>query len=617
MASLRRQLARIFLFMSVMTVIAVLSAVPLRAAPWAAIVMDARTGEVLHAQNADTRLHPASLTKMMTLYIAFEAIQRGEITLDTMVTVTPHAAAQPPSRLGLRAGQRIAMRNLIRAAAIKSANDAAAAIGDAISGSEARFAERMNRTARALGMKNTTFRNAHGLTASGHLSTARDMNILGRRLFYDYPQYYNIFSRRTTDAGVAQVANTNRRFLDAYRGADGIKTGYTNAAGFNLTASAERGNKRIIATVFGGKSTAHRNAEMAKLMDLGFGAAPNNAPVRKPAAPDYGSAPALMAEAEIEGDPSRAVSQGKTVRVSTLVARSPRPPARPAPVDPAAAAVAAAALQGAIDDVVAQATAAAATPPPFQVVDEAALAPVAVAEAAAPAEPPPFQVVDAPADAAPVVLAEVPAVRPPPRPAEAESAPAQIAAAQDLPFEVVDTPPEELPFQLVATDPGAMPAPPADAAETPFQVVDAVPPPAPAMAGLGLPVPLSARPAARPDPDAPPVIEFAAAAPLPPQPLRVRPEPRPAEPEVVTRISTSGGRHWGVTLGQFNTRGAAERALMRTALSENVTLGEGLRKIVPRNGGFEANMLGLTQEQADLACRRLQARAATCFTIGP
>lgn len=127
----------------------------INAAPYAAMVMDARSGEVLHARNADTRLHPASLTKMMTLYIAFEAVRRGEITLDTKVTISAKAAAEPPSKLGLRAGQKIALRYLIRAAAVKSANDAATAIGEAISGSEAAFARRMNRTAKALGMTRT------------------------------------------------------------------------------------------------------------------------------------------------------------------------------------------------------------------------------------------------------------------------------------------------------------------------------------------------------------------------------------------------------------------------------------------------------------------------------
>ena len=178
------------------------------AAPYAAMVMDARTGEVLHSRNADTRLHPASLTKMMTLYIAFEAVKNGEISLDTEVRVSKKAASEPPSKLGLSPGQRIKLRFLIRAAAVKSANDAATAIGEAISGSEAAFARRMNATAKALGMTRTTFKNAHGLTESGHLSTARDMTIMGRRLLYDYPQYYNLFSRRTTHAGIKEVSNT-------------------------------------------------------------------------------------------------------------------------------------------------------------------------------------------------------------------------------------------------------------------------------------------------------------------------------------------------------------------------------------------------------------------------
>ena len=208
------------------------------AAPYADYVIDARTGEVLHSTNADTRLHPASLTKMMTLYVAFEAIRNGEITLDTKVRISKHAASEPPSKLGLRSGQTIAFRYLIRAAAIKSANDAATAIGEAISGSEAAFARRMTRTAQAIGMTRTTFKNAHGLTEEGHLSTAHDMTIMGRHLLYDYPQYYNLFSRQSAHAGIKTVTSHNR-LLRSYKGADGIKTGYTRAAGFNLVASAE------------------------------------------------------------------------------------------------------------------------------------------------------------------------------------------------------------------------------------------------------------------------------------------------------------------------------------------------------------------------------------------
>jgi D-alanyl-D-alanine carboxypeptidase len=259
----------------------------LSAAPYAAMVIDARTGKVIHERNADTRLHPASLTKMMTLYVAFQAVENGEISLDDFVTISKNAANEPPSKLGLRHGQKIQLRYLIRAAAIKSANDAATAIGEAISGSEAAFAKRMTRTAKQLGMTKTTFKNAHGLTAKGHLSSARDMTTLGRHVFYDFPDYYNLFSRRTANVKIKSVNNTNRRLLDAYRGADGIKTGFTNAAGFNLVASAERGQKRIIATVFGGRSTKTRNARVAELLDMGFKKAPSVVSVRKPKKPKY------------------------------------------------------------------------------------------------------------------------------------------------------------------------------------------------------------------------------------------------------------------------------------------------------------------------------------------
>ncbi len=257
------------------------------AAPYAAMVIDARSGEVLHSRNADTRLHPASLTKMMTLYVVFEAVENGEITLDTPVKISRRAAAEPPSKLGLRAGSTIRLRYLIRASAVKSANDAATALAEAIEGSEAAFARRMNRTAKALGMARTTFKNAHGLTESGHLSTARDMTQLGRALFFHYPEYYNLFSRQSTHAGIREVRNTNRRLLSAYRGADGIKTGYTSAAGFNLVASARRGNERVIATVFGGRSSTWRNQRVAELLDMGFKRSPTRVALREPARPDY------------------------------------------------------------------------------------------------------------------------------------------------------------------------------------------------------------------------------------------------------------------------------------------------------------------------------------------
>ncbi len=314
---------------------------PAQAAPYAAYVIDARTGEVLFARNHDTKLHPASLTKMMTLYVAFEAIKHGELTLDTMVTVSRRAAATECVCLGLRAGQRVSMRNLIRAAALRSANDASVVIAEAISGSVEDFARRMTRTARAIGMSNTTFQNPHGLTQAGHISSARDMTILGRQLFFDYPQYFNIFSRRSEQAGSTTIANTNRRFLDAYQGADGIKTGFTRAAGFNLTASARRGDRHIIATMFGGTSTAARNAHVAELLDIGFSKARARVASRPPATPAYqgrGSVAVAQAAPEetMSQTPTDRPASARTIRLQTAVRSSPFPRPRPDRTDPAA-----------------------------------------------------------------------------------------------------------------------------------------------------------------------------------------------------------------------------------------------------------------------------------------
>jgi D-alanyl-D-alanine carboxypeptidase len=245
---------------------------------------------------------------MMTLYVVFQAVENGEISLDKKVKISRHAASEPPSKLGLKSGERVRLRFLIRAAAIKSANDAATALGEAIEGSEAAFARRMNRTAKAMGMSRTVFKNAHGLTESGHLSTANDMTILGRHLFYDFPDYYHLFARKTHSAGSTQVRNTNRRFLSHYRGADGIKTGYTRAAGYNLVASANRNGERIITTVFGGRSTPTRNAQVAKLMDLGFKIAPRHVKLQKPKIPSYR---AITAKAS----PSTTVSKSLRPRI--------------------------------------------------------------------------------------------------------------------------------------------------------------------------------------------------------------------------------------------------------------------------------------------------------------
>ena len=256
-------------------------ATPVLAAPKASIVVDMRDGKVLYSRSADRKLHPASLTKMMTLYLTFDAIKRGKIRLDQKVRVSRRAARMTGSRLYLKAGQRVTIRSLIRATAIKSANDAAMVLAETVGGSQANFARMMTRQAKRLGMRNTRFKNPHGLTQRGHYSSARDMAILARHLFYDFPQFYNIFKRRSDYAAGKRIWTTNR-LLSSYPGADGIKTGYTRAAGYNLVASAHRGGKRIIAVAFGQRSSKARTAKVARLLDIGFSRAGKRVRTRKP-----------------------------------------------------------------------------------------------------------------------------------------------------------------------------------------------------------------------------------------------------------------------------------------------------------------------------------------------
>jgi len=236
---------------------------------YASFVMDAETGMILHQRYADKVLHPASLTKMMTLLMVFEAIDKGDLELSDRITMTKHAASMIPSKIGLPAGATIRVEDAIYSLVTKSANDVAAAIGDHLAGSEDRFGRLMTSRARDIGMSNTTFRNASGLHDPKQVSTARDMAKLARYMLVRYPHYYDYFStRQFTYRG--KTYNNHNRLMNSYEGMDGFKTGYISASGFNLVASAVRGNRRIIGVVFGGRSSQTRNAHMAELLDKGF-----------------------------------------------------------------------------------------------------------------------------------------------------------------------------------------------------------------------------------------------------------------------------------------------------------------------------------------------------------
>ncbi|SCA55212.1 D-alanyl-D-alanine carboxypeptidase [Candidatus Terasakiella magnetica] len=238
-------------------------------AKYASFVMDADTGRVLHSVNADTRNYPASLTKMMTLFMLFEALEQKKVTLNTKLRVSRKATWQPPSRLGLKAGSHIRVEDAIYALVTKSANDVATVVGEALGGTEWEFAKLMTKRARQIGMKSTNFRNASGLPNRRQLSTARDMATLGNELWKRYPQYYKYF-KTTKWSYKGRTYGNHNKLMKKYDGMDGIKTGYIRASGFNLVTSVKRGGHRLIGVVFGGKTANRRNTHMAKILDKGF-----------------------------------------------------------------------------------------------------------------------------------------------------------------------------------------------------------------------------------------------------------------------------------------------------------------------------------------------------------
>ncbi|MGI9384705.1 MAG: serine hydrolase [Methyloligellaceae bacterium] len=243
---------------------------PAAAAPsYAAMVVDGHTGRVLYSRNADSRRYPASLTKIMTLYMLFDCLKQGKCTYKTRLVVTAHAASRPPTKLGLKPGQTIRVIDVIQALVTKSANDAAAVVADNLGGSETNFARLMTARARELGMTRTVFRNASGLPHSGQVTTARDMITLARRIMQDHPEYYKFFRTKTYTYRGRTYRNHNR-LLFTYKGTDGIKTGYTRASGFNLTSSVRRRNKHLVAVVMGGKTARSRNAHMQTILNRAF-----------------------------------------------------------------------------------------------------------------------------------------------------------------------------------------------------------------------------------------------------------------------------------------------------------------------------------------------------------
>jgi D-alanyl-D-alanine carboxypeptidase len=289
---------------------------------FAAITVDARNGKVLFASGADATRHPASLTKMMTLYVVFQELESGRLSLNSPIRMSPRAAGMAPSKLGVKAGQSITVETAIRALVVKSANDVAAAVAENIEGSEKDFARRMTRTARSLGMSRTTFANASGLPNPSQVTTARDMATLGLRLMRDFPQYYPYFRTRSFVYQGRTITGHNR-LLASYDGTDGIKTGYINASGFNLVSSVRRGDKRLVGVVMGGRTGASRDAYMKKMLTQHFGKARGGKTIAAVvgsskgaiAANETGDAPAKAAKTERKTAADKRLKKPKEVAV--------------------------------------------------------------------------------------------------------------------------------------------------------------------------------------------------------------------------------------------------------------------------------------------------------------
>ncbi len=303
-----------------------------------AIVMDAKSGEILYSQRADSQRYPASVTKIMTMYLAFEALANGKLHLTDPVLVSPLAAAQPATKLGLRAGETISVEDALHAMAVHSANDMAIAIAEKVGGTSSRFADMMTLKAQQLGMNNTRYVNPNGLPDNRQISTAHDLAILARAVLRDYPQYYNFFSQEEFTYRGKTMYNTNH-LLGKMPGVDGLKTGFTNAAGFNLAASAVRNGHRLIAVVMGSSSGAVRNANVENLLLTGFDVEDRRDRGERILATQtyfeqgshaFGAGPARTAA----GDPIDVVLTRTTVQPGPMTVSSTMPqaaPARPVP----------------------------------------------------------------------------------------------------------------------------------------------------------------------------------------------------------------------------------------------------------------------------------------------
>lgn len=623
---------------------------PTRAAPYADIVVDANSGTVLHSTNPDAQRHPASLTKIMTLYLLFEQLEAGKLKLDSQLKVSEEAAGQNPTKLGLKPGSTLAVEDAIKGMVTRSANDAAVVVAEAIAGDEREFAKLMTRKAQALGMSRTVYKNASGLPDNDQVTTARDQSTLGRAVQERFPRYYKYFSIRTFTFRGQSISNHNH-LLGKVEGVDGIKTGYINASGFNLVTSVHRGNRYLVAVVMGGGSGASRDARMRDLisdkiaqastkrttsMFAEAGETPESKPEPKVAAkpepkPESKSEPKVAAKAEAKAETKvaetkvepkaetkpepKAEAKAKAKGESRFaVASAISVPVRFGPpgsqAEPAVARTEPAAARVEPAAVAAPSRIAAGSTDPIRPVlvktltvragaQIAAVAPLNNPSSAA-AETQPIRVAAPVAPAAPVVTmvaatkpeapaqsAPVPAVKPePPTPTPAVAAKPEVTA------------PAPAPAAIAKSEPPAPPPAPAAAAKP------EPPTPAPAPVAATKPEQPTPLPTARP---ATPPARTAAAASA--DPARTAPAAKPQQ-------HRSG---WIIQVGAYPAEQAAKQRLssVQSKAPKMLTGAEAFTETIEKGGTtyYRARFAGLDKDKAEAACKYLKKNDVECVTI--
>jgi D-alanyl-D-alanine carboxypeptidase len=639
---------------------------PTQAAPYADIVVDANTGTVLHSTNPDAQRHPASLTKIMTLYLLFEQLEAGKLKLDSQLKVSAEAAEQNPTKLGLKPGSTLAVEDAIKGMVTRSANDAAVVVAEAIAGDEREFAKLMTRKAQALGMSRTVYKNASGLPDNDQVTTARDQSTLGRAVQERFPRYYKYFSIRTFTFRGQSISNHNR-LLGKVEGVDGIKTGYINASGFNLVTSVHRGNRYLVAVVMGGSSGASRDARMRDLVNDKIAQAstkrttsmfaeasetPESKPEPKVAAkpepkPESKSEPKVASKAEAKAETKVAETK---VEPKVEAKAETKPETKPEPKAEAKA-------KGESRFAVASAISVPVRfgPPGSQAEPAVARMEPAAArvEPAAAAAPSPSRIAAGSTDPIRPVLvktltvragAQIAAVAPlnNPSSAAAEMQPIRVAAAPVAPAAPVVTTvaaaKPEAPAQPAAV-PAAKPEQPTPApaaaakpdvtapASAPAAIAKSEPQaPAPAPVTIAKSEPPAPAAVAKPEPAAPAPAPVATTKPEQPTPL---PTARPATPPARTASAdpartppAAKPQHrsgWIIQVGAYPAERAAKERLtsVQSKASKMLTGAEAFTETIEKGGTtyYRARFAGLDKDKAEAACKYLKKNDVECVTI--